>query len=56
MEIVKNWEATIEICSECYRECAGDSVCEDCKNAIMQEIYAEIARQQTGALRGPYIF
>jgi hypothetical protein len=44
MEIVKNWEATIETCSECYRECAGDSVCEDCKNAIMQEIYATIAR------------
>jgi len=44
MEIVKNWESEIQVCAECYRECSGDIVCEDCKNAIMREIYAEIAR------------
>jgi len=47
MEIVKNWESEIQLCAECYRECGGfhiDSICEDCHNAIMQEIYAEIAR------------
>ena len=44
MEIVKSWESEIQVCEDCYRECAGDSICIDCKNAIMREIYAEIAR------------
>jgi hypothetical protein len=44
MEIVKNWESEIQVCAECYRECAGDSVCPDCQTTIMEEIYAEMAR------------
>lgn len=44
MEFVKLWESAIVICAECDKETAYSPVCPDCQTAIMEEIYAEMAR------------